>query len=149
MIRRRGGSRKNNLDKKRSSSRKNTSLQMSLMGEDDHSYSTTTTSKMRHRHAIKTNSSVTTVDFIPQQKGLKKLKQSLLNTEHIRAIVNAMPNRLQATDWKLMYVVFERENISHISLPTRPLPTLSNTNTGTPPNFMATLFKHSTQRLVN
>ena len=100
VIRRRGGSRKNNMNKKRSSSRKNTSLQMSLMGEDEHSYSATT-SKMRHRHAIKTKNSVT-VEFIPQRKGLKKLKQSLLTTEHIRAIVNAMPNRLQATDWKLM-----------------------------------------------
>ena len=102
VIRRRGGPRNNAMDKKRSSARKNTSVQMSLMGGEDECSYNNTTSKMRHRHAGKIKNDVA-VEFIPQRKGMKKLKNSLLSVEHIRAIVNAMPNRLQATDWKLMY----------------------------------------------
>jgi len=85
------------LDKKRSSARKNTkaSLQMSLIGNN------TNEGSVRHRHAV--NNSNILMDFVPQRKGLKKLKTSLLMNEHVRAIVNGMPSHLQATDWKLMY----------------------------------------------
>ncbi len=109
IIRRRRprGGMNTNQKKSKSSARKNTStLQMSLLSggndlvEDEDS-------KLRHRHTKKVTSGKAAslvVEFIPQRKGLKKLKKtSLLKNEHVRAIVNAMPSHLQARDWKLMY----------------------------------------------